>query len=214
MVVFTHQPFYSMLLFLNDDNESVESLYYPLYAAILFYWFPPNRLYKVCSQWTVPGTLKSIDLTVTFLVEHRDRPLLLVEIKPPSAFHEDGKRGDAIRQVMMRLGRTTYILDYMPFPQSGRGGWRAILWGPMAAGGVGRCVALRKKAPSGLPALNVGIPTLRPMFLGRLCGGLSRQLEVMLSNVSFSLPLAVVCFLKKQTVDGIHPKAEAMVTCL
>ena len=103
MVVFTHQPFYSMLLFLNDDNESVESLYYPLYAAILFYWFLPNRLYKVCPQWTVPDTLKSIDLTVTFLVEHRVRPLLLVEIKPPSAFHEDGKRGDAIRQVMIRL---------------------------------------------------------------------------------------------------------------
>ena len=37
---------------LNNDQETVESKFYPLYDKILNYWFPPADGYDVCPQWT------------------------------------------------------------------------------------------------------------------------------------------------------------------
>jgi hypothetical protein len=42
-------------------------------------------------------------LTITFVIEHHQHPLLLVEIKPPSDFQLDSGRAGAIIQVIVRL---------------------------------------------------------------------------------------------------------------
>lgn len=99
---------------LNNDRETVESKFYPLYDKILNYWFPPADGYDVCPQWTLPDIRKSVDFTITFVIELHQRPLLLVEIRPPSDFHVDSGREAAIIQIRQRLdeiGSTNQHLD-------------------------------------------------------------------------------------------------------
>lgn len=88
---------------MNNDNETVETKYYPLYDKILNYWFPPTEGYDVSPQWSIPDTRKTVDFTITFVVEHHQQPLLLVEIKPPSDFKLDSGRDAAVIQVIQRL---------------------------------------------------------------------------------------------------------------
>jgi hypothetical protein len=99
---------------LNNDQETVDSKFFPLYDKILNYWFPPADGYDVSPQWTIPDTRKSVDFTITFVVELRQQPLLLVEIKPPSDFRVDSGREAAIIQIIQRLdeiGPTNQHLD-------------------------------------------------------------------------------------------------------
>lgn len=88
---------------MNDDHESIESKFYPLYDKILNYWFPPTEGFDVSPQWSIPDSRKSVDFTIPFVIEHNQRPLLLVEIQPPSDFHADSGRVGAINQVIQRL---------------------------------------------------------------------------------------------------------------
>jgi len=88
---------------LNNDNESIETKFYPLYNKILNYWFPPTEGYDVSPQWTIPGSRQTVDFTITFVIEHHQLPFLLVEIKPPSNFQLDSGRSAAIVQVLERL---------------------------------------------------------------------------------------------------------------
>jgi hypothetical protein len=88
---------------LNDDDETIETKFYPLYDKILNYWFPPTEGYDVSPQWTIPGSRRTDDFTIAFVIEHHQRLLLLVEIKPPSDFQVDSGRGVAILQVIQRL---------------------------------------------------------------------------------------------------------------
>lgn len=90
----------------NNNNETIETKYYPLYDKILNYWFPPTEGYDVSPQWSIPDTTKTVDFTITFVIEHHQQPLLLVEIKPPSDFKLDSGRDAAVIQVSMRLGQT------------------------------------------------------------------------------------------------------------
>jgi hypothetical protein len=76
-------------------------MYYALYDMILNYWFPPMDGYGICPKWSIPG--KTIDFSITYVVEYHGHPLLLVEIKPPSDFRFDSKRDAAIVQVTQRL---------------------------------------------------------------------------------------------------------------
>jgi hypothetical protein len=87
----------------NDDNESVEMAFYPLFDKILYYWFPPTDGYDVCPQWPIPGSRKPDDFTIAFVIEHNRHPLLLVEIKPPSDFQLESGRVNALFQVIQRL---------------------------------------------------------------------------------------------------------------
>ncbi|KAF8469311.1 ubiquitin-related domain-containing protein [Russula ochroleuca] len=84
---------------LGDDNETTESLFYPLYDKILNYWFPPTEGYDLCSYWTIPDTTK----TVTFVIEHDLHPLLLVEVMPPLDFTLESGRDAAIVKVIQHL---------------------------------------------------------------------------------------------------------------
>jgi hypothetical protein len=88
---------------LNDDDETIETKFYPLYDKILNYWFPANEGYDVCPQWSIPQSRKTVDFTVTFVIELNQRPLLLVEIKPPWDFQLDSGREAAIVQIIQRL---------------------------------------------------------------------------------------------------------------
>jgi len=88
---------------LNNDNEIIETKFYPLYDKILNYWFPPDAGYDVSPQWSIPDSRKTVDFTIAFVIEHQQRPLLLVEIKPPSDFHVDSGRDAAIVQIIQRL---------------------------------------------------------------------------------------------------------------
>ena len=65
---------------LNNDQETIKSKFYSLYDKILNYF------------------------TITFVIEHHQRPLLLVEIKPPSDFHAESGREAAIIQIIKHLG--------------------------------------------------------------------------------------------------------------
>jgi len=88
---------------LQDDTETVDTIFYPLYNKILNYWFPSAEGYDVSPYWTIPGSRNSDDLAIDFVVEHSQRPLLLVEIKAPSEFNLDSGRHAAISQISQRL---------------------------------------------------------------------------------------------------------------
>ena len=88
---------------LDNDNEIIESKYYPLYDKILNYWFPPTEGYDVSPQWSIPDSRKTVDFSITFVIEHHQQPLLLVEIKPPSDFKLDSGRDAAVIQIIQRL---------------------------------------------------------------------------------------------------------------
>ena len=88
---------------MNNDNETIETKFYPLYDKILNYWFPADEGYDVSPQWSIPESRKTVDFTVTFVIELNQRPLLLVEIKPPSDFQLDSGRVAAIVQMIQLL---------------------------------------------------------------------------------------------------------------
>lgn len=82
-----------------NDNNQIDTEFYPLYFMILSYWFPPTEGYRVCPQWTNPNSKRTSD----FVVEHQQHPLLLVEINPPSNFNSDSGCAAAIGQVINHL---------------------------------------------------------------------------------------------------------------
>jgi hypothetical protein len=84
---------------LNNDDETAGFKIYPLYGKILDHWFPPSEGYDIFPYWNIPDTKKSI----TFVIEHDLRPLLLVDVKPPSEFKLDSGRDGAIVQVIQHL---------------------------------------------------------------------------------------------------------------
>ena len=88
---------------MNNDNEIIETKFYTLYDKILNYWFPPSEGYDVYPKWSIPESRRIDDFTISFVIEHDHRPLLLVEIKPPSDFHLDSGRDAAIVQIILRL---------------------------------------------------------------------------------------------------------------
>jgi len=88
---------------LNSDNESIETKFYPLYDKILNYWFPPTEGYDVSPQWSIPGSRKTVDFSITFVIEHHQHPFLLVDIRPPVDFQLESGRDAAIIQVICHL---------------------------------------------------------------------------------------------------------------
>ena len=86
-----------------DDHETIENEFYPLYDKILNYWFPATEGYDVSPQWTIPNSGRSVDSTIAFVIEYQQRPLLLLEIVPPSDFHLESARECAIIQIIQRL---------------------------------------------------------------------------------------------------------------
>src|SRR6266566_4617119 len=120
---------------LNNDNESNERLFFPLYLKIFDYWFPPTEGYDICPWWTTPDN----NSTITCVIEHHEHPFLLVEIKPPSDFRSDSGRAAAIVQVtdhLDEIGPTNLHADRL-FAVSAIGKrWRA-------------CYALKGKGSKG-----------------------------------------------------------------
>jgi hypothetical protein len=83
---------------LNNDNETIESKFFPLYDKILNYWFPPSEGFDVCPQWTIPNSKSADDRSITFVIEHHQHPFLLVDIMPPSKFQlHSGRRAATFR---------------------------------------------------------------------------------------------------------------------
>jgi Ubiquitin family len=99
---------------LNDDNEAIETKFYPLYDKILYYWFPPTEGYDVCPKWTIPNSGRSVDRTITYVIEYHQHPLLLIEIRPPLDFQFDPGRTYAISQVHQRLDEIGPTNQYTP----------------------------------------------------------------------------------------------------
>jgi len=89
-------------LALNNDDETHESIFFPLYDKILNYWFPPED-YDVSPHWSIPDIEQSADSTINFVIAHNQHPLLLVEIKPPSDFQLASGRSVAIAEVIHHL---------------------------------------------------------------------------------------------------------------
>lgn len=71
---------------LNNDNEGMDTVFFPLYDKILYYWFPPSEGYDVCIQWPIPGGDPIGDLPIFFVIEHNNHPLLLVNVRAPNIF--------------------------------------------------------------------------------------------------------------------------------
>jgi hypothetical protein len=123
---------------LSNDNETIETKYFPLYDKILNYWFPPTEGYDVCPQWTIP-IAKSVDFTIAFVIEYHQHPLLLVEIKPPSIFQWASGPDVAIIEVIQRLdeiGPTNQHADRLYAISAVGKRWRA-------------CYALKGKGSNG-----------------------------------------------------------------
>ena len=81
---------------LNNDDETIENYFLPLYNKILFYWFPP------CPQWVISEP-EITNYTLTFVIEHDRHPLLLNDIKPPSDFKFQSGRNIALNEVLQCL---------------------------------------------------------------------------------------------------------------
>ena len=79
----------SLHFMIDNDNEINESMFFILYDDIFHYWFPPANGYDVCPRWAIPNPDTDVDYTVTFVIGHQERPLLLLDAKPPSYFHHD-----------------------------------------------------------------------------------------------------------------------------
>jgi hypothetical protein len=88
---------------LSDDNETDESKFYPLYDKILNHLFPPSEGFDIWLQWEIPGASKSVDFAVMFPIENHRRPLLLVEVRPPSDFPFISGRRLAIAEVLRHV---------------------------------------------------------------------------------------------------------------
>ena len=90
---------------LNNDNETIETKFFPLYDKILNYWFPPSEGYDVCPQWIVPDckSADADDFSITFVIEHHQHPFLLVDISAPSNFRLDSGRRLALFRALCHL---------------------------------------------------------------------------------------------------------------
>jgi hypothetical protein len=88
---------------LNNNNETIETEFFPLYNKILNHWFPSTEGYDVCPQWFIPECGRSVNFTIPFVIGHNQHPLLLVDIKPPPDFQMDSSRNHAIAHVMRGL---------------------------------------------------------------------------------------------------------------
>jgi hypothetical protein len=97
------QPILTKAAELNDDNESIEHKFFPLYNKILWYWFPLTEDYDICPKWSIPDSRKIEDFSINFVIEHHHHPLLLIEIKPPVDFQFDSGRNVAIAHLINRL---------------------------------------------------------------------------------------------------------------
>ncbi|KAF8469314.1 hypothetical protein DFH94DRAFT_847881 [Russula ochroleuca] len=96
-------PGYILIRAAQLNYESVEARYYGLYNKILQYWFRSRDYYDINPQWGVPGSRKAIDFVVSFNIEGEHRPLLLLEVKPPSDFLHDSGRENALEQLLTRI---------------------------------------------------------------------------------------------------------------
>ncbi|KAH9000272.1 ubiquitin-related domain-containing protein [Lactarius akahatsu] len=76
---------------LDDDQETIESKFFPLYDNILHYWFPPVNGYEIFPHW-MPDNTRDEDFNVTLVIEYKGRPFLLLEVKPPSPGVRTGRR--------------------------------------------------------------------------------------------------------------------------
>ena len=177
---------------MNNDNETIENVFYPLYDKILNYWFPPMEGYDVSPQWSPES--KAVDFTITFVIEHHQRPLLLVEIKPPSDFQLDSGREAAIIQVIQcldEIGPNNQHADRLYAISAIGKRWRACYAfkgkgskGGQPVKGVAESNSFRSANPK---CWNADYQILHRMLLGWPCRALWRQLKAMLlSNVSFS----------------------------
>jgi len=85
---------------LNND-ETCKNMFYTIYSAILTYWFPALYGYVVSPLWPIPNPQTNND-SITFAVEHRRRPVLLLDVKPASDFRLDSGRENAISCINQR----------------------------------------------------------------------------------------------------------------
>ena len=60
---------------LDNDNETIETKFYSFNNKILNYWFPPTEGYDVSPQWSIPESRKTVDFTITFVIEYHQHPL-------------------------------------------------------------------------------------------------------------------------------------------
>ncbi|KAH9072113.1 ubiquitin-related domain-containing protein [Lactarius deliciosus] len=88
---------------LDNDQETVGSKFFPLYDNILHHWFPPVNGYVICPHW-MPDSTSDEDFIVTLVIEYKQRPFLLLEVKPPCDFRRElrtGRRHQSIMELLM-----------------------------------------------------------------------------------------------------------------
>ncbi|KAH9066674.1 hypothetical protein EDB87DRAFT_448862 [Lactarius vividus] len=84
---------------LNVDQETIGSKFFPLYDNTLDYRFPPANGYDICPHW-MPDSTSDEDFNVTLAIGYKERPFLLLEIKPTCDFHLDSGKEGAINQII------------------------------------------------------------------------------------------------------------------
>ncbi|KAH9004719.1 hypothetical protein EDB86DRAFT_2885102 [Lactarius hatsudake] len=85
----------------NDLRVKIEEKkgFFPLYDNILHHWFPPANDYDICPYW-MPDSTSDEDFIVTLVIEYKQRPFLLLEVKPPCDFRRVSGREGAIYQIL------------------------------------------------------------------------------------------------------------------
>jgi hypothetical protein len=83
------------------------------YNKLLYTFFPPDSDFTVVPQYLQPSFRDAADLIVCFEVHLKNLPVLIVELKDPSAILRKSARGEADDQIRRRIGD---IVQDCPLP--------------------------------------------------------------------------------------------------
>lgn len=98
-------PWEGLLLnrFLSSDRDGQEKEYYPPYNLLLYTHFPPAENFIVAPVTHPLSNRESIDFTIEYVIEMDNRPIFVLEVKPPRSLNNSSSRSDADWQMRRRL---------------------------------------------------------------------------------------------------------------
>jgi len=97
--------------FLSANENGQEKEYYPPYNLLLYTQFPPTENYIVAPVTYPLSNKESIDFTIEYVIEMNNKPVFVLEVKPPRTLHNRSSRSDADKQIRRRLAD---IIDECP----------------------------------------------------------------------------------------------------
>jgi hypothetical protein len=90
-----------------------ESDFHGPYNKLLYTFFPPDSDFTVVPQYLRASSRDAADFIVCFEIYLKNRPVLIIELKDPSAILQISTRGEADDQIRKRMGD---LAGHCPIP--------------------------------------------------------------------------------------------------